>query len=215
MKYLLALLVSLFATSVAYTEADPQGARQVYLAEMHALGAKTQMANVSTEKVRRVVRASYAPDPKLYAMAKRVASEVGVPMEVVSFHIMKESGWRADARNPKSTATGLLQLIKGSHEAISGQLLTKEEHFRLARDPERNLRLGVAHIKACMELMPGASADRLWRSCHVKGHAAAGGRIEMATAYYKTDQNGWLARGSVAMPWSNNWASLRDSNSNS
>jgi hypothetical protein len=148
------------------------------------------------------VRGSYGPDPTVLAMIHRIADESGIPRETMLFHVKHESGFRPDAKNRRSTATGFLQLIRGSHAAIIGRALTKAEHAVLARKPEHNLRVGAAHIRACMELMPGASAVQLWKRCHIRGHAAVGGRIEMAARFYRPDSQGWLARGSVAMPWS-------------
>ena len=196
-----------FMFMVAYplnAEQDDQSARSVYLAEIHSLGSPAAYASVKLSKeVKRPVRARYAPDPSIVKLAMNIADETGIRRDVMHDHIVRESGYNPNARNPKSTATGLLQLIKGSHEAIAGRLLTKEEHFRLAKNPEYNLRLGAAHIKACMELMPGASSYNLWKKCHVQGHRNVGGDIRTAASYFKTDKNGWLSRGTIAMPWSN------------
>lgn len=191
-----------FVTYPLNAEQDDQSARAVYLAEMHSLGTQAAYASVNLKEVKRPVRARYTPDPTLVKLAMRIADESGIPRNVMHYHIMRESGYNPRARNPKSTATGLLQLIKGSHEIIAGRRLTKQEHFRLAKNPEYNLRLGAAHIKACMQLLPGASANTLWKRCHVAGHAKVGGRIEIAASYFQTDKNGWLSRGTVAMPWS-------------
>lgn len=195
-----------FMFLVAYplnAEQDDQSARGVYLAEIHSLGAPAAYASVNIKKnVKRPVRARYTPDPSLVNLAMQIADETGIPRDVMNYHIVRESGYNPNARNPKSTATGMLQLIKGSHEVIAGRILTREEHFRLAKDPEYNLRLGAAHIRGCMQLMPGASANALWKKCHMAGHKNVGGDIRMAASYFKTDQNGWLSRGTIAMPWS-------------
>lgn len=184
----------------AVPEEDSQSAR-AFITEQAALLVNEPTSGVYTSRVR-PVRGSYAP-PALASLAQRLSKEAGVSYETVAYIVQRESGWDPRARNPKSTATGLLQLIRGSHIAISGQFMTKEEHFRMASDPERNLRVGIAHIKECMVNMPGANADSIWRRCHIRGHAAVGGRIQNAALHYKpkTDSSGWLARGSVALPW--------------
>lgn len=139
----------------------------------------------SVPRQRAARRGGATPDRGIVALVDRVADETGVPRGVMHFHVRMESGYRPAARNPASTATGLLQPIRGSHAAIIGRPLTHAEHFALARDPEHNLRVGAAHIRACIDLMPGASAQRLWRACHVAGHGNVGGRIEMAAAHYQ------------------------------
>lgn len=201
-----------FVFMVSYTsvaEYDPDSARSVYLAEMRSLGATQHMDKV-VSTANRPVRGSYAPDPNVYALVSKIADETGISRETMHYIVKRESGYRADARNPKSTATGLLQLIRGSHAAIIGRELSKAEHHRLASNAEYNLRVGAAHIKACKQLMPNASADAIWRRCHIRGHAAVGGRIEMAAAHYSPDSSGWLARGSVAVPWATAYSSYRD-----
>jgi hypothetical protein len=143
----------------------------------------------------------------IVALVDKVADQTGVPRHVLHEHVKRESGYQPSARNPKSTAKGLTQPVRCSHAVIIGRdcrTFTKSEHFRLASDPSHNLRVGAAHIRACMALMPGASARELWRNCHVKGHGAVGGNIQMAAAYFKPNAGGWLTQGSVAMPWANN-----------
>lgn len=211
MYFIRCCLIAFLAILVTpmHAEGDPQGAREVFLAEVHALGSNKPIAEVAINK-RRHINSRYAPDPTILAMVDRVADESGIPRSIMRFHVQKESDYNPRARNPKSTATGLLQLIKGSHEVIAGRMLTREEHFRLAVDPEYNLRLGAAHIKACMQVMPGATAEAMWRRCHVRGHRNVGGDIRVARSYFKPDSQGWLARGSVAVPWSTAYVSYRD-----
>jgi Transglycosylase SLT domain len=133
--------------------------------------------DIRTDKMRKT-------DPRLAALADKVADRFGVPRDTVRFHVMQESGWNPFAKNPSSSATGLTQPIIGSHSTIVGKKLTKEEHRALARDPEHNLNVGVAHIRACMDAMPGASARALWKRCHVAGHANVGTSIHAARAHY-------------------------------
>lgn len=180
----------------------------VLLAESRQLASAQRFEQTAPANRRRSVRAPYTPDPAILAMVDKVADENGIPRSIMRFHVQKESGYDPRARNPKSTATGLLQLIKGSHEVIAGRILTREEHFRLAMNPEYNLRLGAAHIRECMSHMPGASAQALWKNCHVRGHRSVGGDIRVAATYFKPDSQGWLAKGSVAVPWAAAFASL-------
>jgi len=123
-------------------------------------------------------------DPQTVAMVDTMADRFGVPRAVARLHVDRESGWNVAAKNPASTATGLFQPIRGSHAAIIGRPLSHEEHRALAVRPEHNAAVGLAHIRACMDAMPRASAERLWRGCHVKGHAAAGTSIAAARAHY-------------------------------
>jgi hypothetical protein len=132
----------------------------------------------------------------IIAMVDAVADRAGLPRAVMHDHVRRESGYRPDARNPRSTAKGLLQVIHGSHEAIVGRRMSRAEHFRLMADPAYALRVGAAHMKACQQLV-GNDARRLY-ACHYHGHARFGGRIEMAAMHFTPDASGWLARGSVA-----------------
>lgn len=178
---------------------DPQSAR-AFITEQAAIFSARPTEQVAVAR-RRPVRGSYGPDPTIVALVDRAADRAGVPREIARFHVARESGFRPDARNPRSTATGLLQVIHGSHEAIVGRRMSRAEHFALMRQPDYAMRVGLAHVRACMDRLPGASAHRLWTGCHIKGHAAVGGRIEMARLHFQPDAAGWLNRGSVAMPW--------------
>ena len=136
------------------------------------------------------------PNPQIVALVDSVADQSGLPRHVMHDHVRRESGYRPDAKNPQSTAKGLLQVIHGSHEAIVQRRMSRAEHFRLMADPVYALRVGAAHMKACQQLV-GNDARRLY-SCHYNGHARFGGRIQMAAAHFTPDNAGWLQRGSVA-----------------
>jgi soluble lytic murein transglycosylase-like protein len=145
------------------------------------------------------VRQWRGPDPSIVAMVDREADRTGLPRTVMHDHVRRESGYVAHARNPKSTAKGLLQVLHGSHEAIVGRRMSRAEHFRLMADPAYALRVGAAHMKACQQLV-GNDARRLY-ACHYHGHGKFGGRIQMAAVHFQPDSSGWLAQGSVALPW--------------
>jgi len=138
-------------------------------------------------------------DPNIVAMVDHTADRAGLPRAVMHDHVRRESGYRPNARNPKSTAKGLLQVLHGSHEAIVGRRMSRAEHFRLMADPAYALRVGAAHMKACQQLV-GNDPRRLY-ACHYNGHGKFGGRIQMAAAHFQPDNSGWLSRGSVALPW--------------
>jgi len=57
-----------------------------------------------------------ATTQELQAYAAAAAQKHGVPVEMFLWQIGQESGWDVNAKNPKSTATGLGQFIKGTAE---------------------------------------------------------------------------------------------------
>jgi hypothetical protein len=148
-------------------------------------------------------RRSNQIDPRLYARVTHAAYAHGIPKDVMHYHVKRESSYNPRARNPRSTATGLLQVVKGSHEAIIGRRLSLQEHISLMSDVDHGLSVGAAHIRGCMQLMPNASPHALWKRCHYYGHGNVGGSIQIASAHYqKPSSSGWLQTGSVAVPWS-------------
>lgn len=139
-----------------------------------------------------------APDPALVRIVERAADQAGVSRDDLRFVVGIESGWRPDARNPRSTATGLTQVVHASHAAIIGRRITREEHHRLMKDPHHAARVGAAHWRMCRDLVGrDASVRHVWRSCYYAGPANVGGRIEMAAAHFRTDAAGWLQRDSI------------------
>lgn len=143
--------------------------------------------------------------PAIAEMASLVDTEAdrfALPRELVHYHIRRESSYDPVARNPRSTAKGLTQIIRGTHGAITRQPLTRGEHFAKASDPTHNLRVGLAHVAAAYRANPGWSADRLWRRCHVAGLANCGTSLNEAARIYEsvTTRSGWIQLGSVA--WS-------------
>ncbi len=193
-RLLAAALGAVVLTAPAQSDISNTNSARDWASDSTVLFAAAPAAGRAVER-RRPVRGSYGPDPAIFALVQRAADEAGIPRDVMNYHVKRESGFRPDARNPKSTATGLLQVVKGSHEAIIGRKLTLSEHVSLMRQPAYALRVGAAHMRACADLTKNLYA------CHYHGHARFGGRIEMAARYFKPDSNGWLDRGSVAMPW--------------
>jgi hypothetical protein len=164
------IAAALIASAVTAAAVDP-------LAFWQSQNKVAAPLEIRTDKVKR-------GDPAIRAAVYREADRFGVPRHVVDEHVRRESGWNVYAANPSSTARGLFQLVRGSHAEIIGRPLSYQEHRRMAFDPTHNARLGLAHIRACMDAMPGASAERLWRRCHVQGHAAVGTSIKAARDYY-------------------------------
>lgn len=200
----LAIAALALCAGPALPERDPDGPLETLIRERAALLGSAPIAGPAQAQ-RRAQRARPAA---LVALVDRWADRFGVPREVARFHVDHESGWLVRARNAKSTATGLFQPVRASHAAIIGRDpigFSVAEHIALASDPEENVKVGLAHIRACMDFMPGASAAALWRRCHVAGHRAVGGDIRVARAYFArvvgSGSPGWLSIGSVAMPW--------------
>jgi len=174
---------------------DPLAAQQYYAQNFASMSAEAQM------QMQKFLGTSVRQQ-----MGQQIAESAwksGTPGDasLTGLIIQQESGGNARARNPASTATGLGQFIRGTHAAILGRPLTLAEHVSLASVPEHNAALTAAHLRACMDRMPGASPAAVWRGCHYYGLANVGSRTEHARAYFRTDNNGWLERGSVAMPW--------------
>jgi len=114
----------------------------------------------------------------------RTAGRYGVPAHVADYHARRESGYRAAARNPKSTAKGVLQVVKGTHEAIIGRRLTLQEHLQLMSDPKHGAAVGMAHIAACFEARPNWTAGQLWQRGHVAGLRSCGTTLDRAAEIY-------------------------------
>ena len=112
------------------------------------------------------------------------ASRYGVPAHVADYHARRESGYRAAARNPHSTAKGVLQVVKGTHEAIIGRRLTLNEHLHMMSDPVHGAAVGMAHIAACMESRPHWTPGQLWQRGHVAGLRSCGTSLDRAAEIY-------------------------------
>jgi hypothetical protein len=131
--------------------------------------------------------------PKLSQMIKKVSKVGGVPQPLIHDHVRRESSYSCTAKNPVSSATGPLQVIKGSNEAITGEYYSsKQAHVNaLKSDCEKALKIGVSHMKQCMHIHPRrlmetdlAYSARIWKNCHVRGHGNAKGGIAGANAHY-------------------------------
>lgn len=118
------------------------------------------------------------------AVVLATARRFGVPEHVADYHARRESGYRAAARNPKSTAKGVLQVIHGTHEAIVGRRMSLTEHLALMSDARHGAAVGMAHIAACMEARPDWTPGKLWRSGHVAGLRSCGTSLNRAAQIY-------------------------------
>jgi hypothetical protein len=181
-----ALIIAALAISTpAVTEPDSQSARAFqqeqagYLSPV-TLAMDRRHAAREPNRGRPVSQLAEAN----YQIAVRAGNRIGVPESYTRFVVAKESGGNAAARNPASTATGLGQFIRGTHAAIIGRPLTLAEHVSLASVPEHNAALTAAHLRACLDAMPGASPAALWRNCHYYGLANVGGSIDRARSHY-------------------------------
>ncbi len=119
-----------------------------------------------------------------WQLAIRAGERLGIPAHVTSYHVAKESGGNQYARNPKSTATGLAQVVYRTHIAITGEQLSKQEHFRLATDPVRSANIMAAHIAACREQRPDWSPTQLHRLGYMAGLANCGSSLNRAAQHY-------------------------------
>jgi len=110
----------------------------------------------------------------------RVARDMGVRNEVAVFAVKKESNYNCKARNPSSTATGMLQVVRASAAAIVGRPVSRAE----LQDCEFGTAVGMAHLALCQDLLPGRSPYTIWRDCHYWGPANVGGDIRDAHKFY-------------------------------
>ena len=109
------------------------------------------------------------------ATARHMARQVGVRESLASYVVRRESGGNMAARNPRSSATGAMQVIDGTAAAIAGRQVSKAE-----RKTEIGIALGVAYLKTCQMAMPTAADHAIWRSCFYYGHGAVGGDLAFA-----------------------------------
>jgi len=116
--------------------------------------------------------------------AAEAAVRYRVPVEVVAYHVKRESGGNPHARNPKSTAKGVLQVLHGSHAAIIGKNISRNEHFQMLSDPNHGAAVGVAHIAACYNRNPTWTPHQLWVRGHVGGLRNCGSSLDEAHQLY-------------------------------
>lgn len=179
------IIAALVIATPAITEPDPQSARafqeeQAGFLSPVTLAMDRRHAAREPNRNRPISQLAEAN----FQIAVRAGNRVGVPESYTRFVVAKESGGNAAARNPASTATGLGQFIRGTHAAIIGRPLTLAEHVSLASVPEHNAALTAAHLRACLDAMPGASPAVVWKSCHYQGLGNVGGSIDRARAHY-------------------------------
>lgn len=142
-------------------------------------------------------RATYA------ALIATEAHRQGVD-PVVALKIAKlESGFRPRAVNRKTGASGLLQLMPRSAEAL------EPGSSRNLLDPSVNARVGVKHMVRCQQA--GARTGDEIARCHVAGWRGWNRRLARWAERYKVSyvaqfrgqrvdvDRGWLARGSGSL----------------
>ena len=145
-----------------------------------------RQAAVPDPITRRVTLAKASPF--VVRIVDQTAKQYGVPVEYARFHVARESSFNPAAKNPGSTAKGTLQVIKGSHEAITGRSMTLAEHLASAGDPYHGTSVGMAHLAAAYEARPTWSPQHLWRSCHVGGLRNCGTSLQRAAQLYRGDR---------------------------
>ncbi len=133
------------------------------------------------------------------------ARRQGVDPDVALRIANLESGFNANARNRKTGASGLLQLMPASAEAL------EPGSSRLLFDPSVNARVGVRHMVRCMEA--GATTGDEIARCHVAGWRGWNRKLKRWAERYKhqyvamfrkqsapDDKTaGWLARGAGSL----------------
>jgi hypothetical protein len=80
-------------------------------------------ASITTEQAVPEMIIYKDPPPLMQVSAKEVARELLNPQQYscLTKLIGKESGWRSEAQNPKSTASGLGQLLDGTYKRLGMQ----------------------------------------------------------------------------------------------
>lgn len=125
-----------------------------------------------------------APSKQPYVAVTQMAEAVGVRPSLAIYVMRRESGGRLDARNPRSSATGAMQVIDGTAANIAGRPVSRAE-----RKTQLGIALGVAYLKTCQMALPGVSDAATWTRCYVTGHGNVGGNITHArTAFAELKQ---------------------------
>lgn len=128
----------------------------------------------------------------------REAQRQGIDPSVALRIAKLESGFNHRARNPSTGASGLLQLMPRSAEAL------EPGSSRYLFDPEVNARVGVKHMVRCVQ--SGARTGDEIARCHVAGWGGWNRRLRRSAERYKHQyvamyrstrvlDSGWLARG--------------------
>jgi hypothetical protein len=174
---LIGLMAFVYSTGVG-AENDPQAGPQAHR-ELTSLFAPAALSG--TGKIRSMGRQANEAN---YQLAIREGRRLGNPDHVTVYHVDKESGGRADARNYTSSANGLAQVVWKTHAKITGEAMTKEEHFRRSLDPLRSARLMAAHIAACRESQPHWTPTQLHRIGYMAGLRNCGSSLDRAAEHY-------------------------------
>lgn len=114
--------------------------------------------------------------------AAEYAHAVGVRPSLAQHVLRRESGGSYSAKNPRSSASGPMQVIDGMAAAIAGRPVSRRE-----RMSNVGLKLGIAYLKLCQDALPKASDHSIWVRCYVAGHGnVSDGDITPATTAFKT-----------------------------
>ena len=128
----------------------------------------------------------------------------GVDKELLAAIMCKESAGRVKAKNPRSGATGLFQIIPGWHEDCSDLF-----------NPDKNVECAVSHLKECYSAPYGRMSVYNWNNYNIVKTAVAcyhggytvfnlnGGRVSsikperewnIITRNYVRDVMGWYEK---------------------
>lgn len=163
--------------------------------------ARSMYIHVSRPPVGRFVSSSQGmTGVRSYAaqLVVREAQRQGIDPSVALRIAKLESGFNPRVRNPSTGASGLLQLMPRSAEAL------EPGSSRYLLDPEVNARVGVKHMVRCVQ--SGARTGDEIARCHVAGWGGWNRRLRRSAERYKHQyvamyrstrvmDSGWIARG--------------------
>lgn len=139
----------------------------------------------------------------------REAQRQGIDPAVALRIAKLESGFNPRARNSSTGASGILQLMPRSAEAL------EPGSSRNLFDPETNARVGVKHMVRCVQ--SGARTGDEIARCHVAGWNGWNVRLNRRAERYKheyvalyrstqiADASGWIVRGRGSLNVASIW----------
>lgn len=113
-------------------------------------------------------------EPSIYHLVTSVAQEHGVDPALAHAVVKIESGYDCAAKNPRSSATGAMQVLKGTARSVG-------VHGNL-RDCRTGLEAGMRYLKQMVTIAggPGCAAASAYNKGNVGGCTAYGRKV-MAT----------------------------------